>query len=121
MGSLNFAGTRDALAEGPTNSSSATLAPVSEDGSHLISIREAMGGIMAALLKEMKLWLYKEGMLETGLPVPPGGAHGASDLSQVEALQRSTLHVAASQLASSSASDGQASSPTSVSTIALSC
>jgi len=119
--SLNFAGTRDALAESPTNSSSATLAPVSEDGSHLISIREAMGGIIAALLKEMKLWLYKEGMLETGLPVPPGGAHGASDLSQVEALQRSTLHVAASQLASSSASDGQASSPTSVSTVALSC
>ncbi len=115
--SLNFAGTRDALAESPTNSSSAALAPVSEDGSHLISIREAMGNIMAALLKEMKLWLYREGMLETGLPVPPGGGHGASDLSQVEALQRSTLHVAASQLPS----DGQTSSPTVVSTVALSC
>ncbi len=117
--SLNFAGTRDALAESPTNSSSAALAPVSEDGSHLISIREAMGNIMAALLKEMKLWLYREGMLET-LPLPPGGSHGASDLSQVEALQRSTLHVAASQLPSSS-SDGQMSSPTVVSTVALSC
>ena len=121
--SLNFAGTRDALAESPTNSSSAALAPVSEDGSHLISIREAMGSIMAALLKEMKQWLYREGMLETGLPVPPGGAHGASDLSQVEALQRSTLHVAASQLASSSLPEGQTASPTSgsVSTVALSC
>ena len=118
--SLNFAGTRDALAESPTNSSSATLAPVSEDGSHLVSIREAMGSIMAALLKEMKLWLYREGMLETGLLAPPGGGHGASDLSQVEALQRSTLHVAASQLPSSSI-DGQTSSPTIVSTVALSC
>jgi hypothetical protein len=117
--SLNFAGTRDALAESPTNSSSATLAPVSEDGSHLVGIREAMGNIMAALLREMKHWLYKEGMLETGLPVPPGGAHGASDLSQAEALQRSTLHVAASQLGASAGSEGQ--SPTNVSTVALSC
>ena len=75
--SLNFAGTRDALAESPTNSSSAALAPVAEDGSHLVSIREAMGNVMAALLRELKLWLYREGMLETGLPVPPGGTHGA--------------------------------------------
>ncbi|KAL3923025.1 MAG: hypothetical protein SGILL_001888, partial [Bacillariaceae sp.] len=118
--SLNFAGTRDALAESPTNSSSATLAPVSDDGSHLVSIREAMGNIMAALLREMKMWLYREGMLETGLPVPPGGAHGANDLSQAEALQRSTLHVAASQLGASAGSEGQ-SSPTNVSTVALSC
>ncbi|KAL3924864.1 MAG: hypothetical protein SGILL_000787 [Bacillariaceae sp.] len=118
--SLNFAGTRDALAESPTNSSSATLAPVAEDGSHLTGIREAMGNIMAALLREMKMWLYREGMLETGLPVPPGGAHGASDLSQAEALQRSTLHVAASQLVASASSEGQ-SSPTNVSTVALSC
>ena len=117
--SLNFAGTRDALAESPTNSSSAALAPVSEDGSHLVSIREAMGSIMAALLREMKLWLYREGMLETGLPVPSGGGHGASDPGQVEALQRSTLHVAASQLPSST--EGQSISSASVSTVALSC
>jgi hypothetical protein len=120
--SLNFAGTRDALAESPTNSNSAALAPVSEDGSHLVSIREAMGNIIASLLREMKLWLYREGMLETGLPVPPGGAHGASDLSQVEALQRSTLHVAGAHFGSStSLSEGATSSPTSVSTVALSC
>jgi hypothetical protein len=117
--SLNFAGTRDALAESPTNSSSAALAPVSEDGSHLVSIREAMGNVIAALLREMKLWLYREGMLETGLPMPPGGAHGASDSSQVEALQRSTLHVSASQLPSST--ESQSSSISNVSTIALSC
>lgn len=117
--SLNFAGTRDALAESPTNSSSATLAPVSEDGSHLVSIREAMGNVIGALLREIKLWLYREGMLETGLPMPPGGAHGASDLSQVEALQRSTLHVSASQLSSSG--EGQTSPTSNVSTVALSC
>eukprot|EP00980_Cylindrotheca_fusiformis_P012593 scaffold3084_cov144-Cylindrotheca_fusiformis.AAC.41 len=117
--SLNFAGTRDALAESPTNSSSAALAPVSEDGSHLFSIHDAMGNVIAAILKEMKLWLYREEMLETGLPMPAGGAHGASDLSQIEALQRSTLHVSASQLGSS----GESQSPTkgSISTIALSC
>jgi hypothetical protein len=117
--SLNFAGTRDALAESPANSSSAALAPVAEDGSHLISIREAMGNVIGALLRELKLWLYREGMLETGLPVPPGGAHGAMDLSQVEALQRSTLHVSASQLAA--ASESSSSSSSTVSTVALSC
>jgi hypothetical protein len=118
--SLNFAGTRDALAESPTNSSSAVLAPVSEDGSHLVSIRSAMGNVLAALLREMKLWLYREGMLETGLPMPPGGGHGASDLLQVEALQRSTLHVSASQLQTSSESS-QISSSSNISTVALSC
>jgi hypothetical protein len=118
--SLNFAGTRDALAESPTNSSSATLAPVSEDGSHLVSIKDAMGNIISAVLKEVKFWLYREEMLETGLPMPPGAAHGASDLSQVETLQRSTLHVSASQLAPSAST--QASSSMNVaSPIALAC
>ncbi|VEU39720.1 unnamed protein product [Pseudo-nitzschia multistriata] len=118
--SLNFAGTRDALAESPTNSSSAALAPVSEDGSHLVSIREAMGNIMAALLKEIKLWLYKEGMLETGLPAVPRSALSASDQAQVEALQRSTLHIAASQIGSSSP-EGQTFPSSSASTVALAC
>ena len=117
--SLNFAGTRDALAESPTNSSSAALAPVSEDGSHLVSIREAMGSIVAALIKEMKLWLYREGTLETGLPLPPRG-HGASDPTQEEVLQRSTLHVAASQLPSSS-TDVQSSSSAVATAVTLSC
>eukprot|EP00934_Nitzschia_sp_Nitz4_P005331 Nitzschia sp. Nitz4//scaffold51_size120721//17088//26419//NITZ4_003718-RA/size120721-snap-gene-0.34-mRNA-1//-1//CDS//3329553835//5321//frame0 len=93
--SLNFAATRDALAESPTNSSSAMLAPVSEDGSHLLTIREAIGNVMTALLREIKFWLYREGMLSTGLLTPPGGS---PDLPQDEALQRSTLHVSASQL-----------------------
>ena len=57
--------------------------------------------MLAALLREMKLWLYRESMLETGLPVPPGGTHGGVDLSQVEALQRSTLHVSGVQAGAS--------------------
>lgn len=118
--SLNFAGTRDALAESPTNSSSAALAPVSEDGAHLEFIHGAMGNVIAAVLKEMKHWLYREEMLETGLPMPPGGAHGTSDLSQIEALQRSTLHVSASQLAVTSESQSPSASK-STGTIALSC
>ena len=52
-----------------------------------------MGNLFASLLREIKFWLYREGMLETGLPIPPGGAHGGLDLLQLEALQRSTLHV----------------------------
>ena len=58
-----------------------------------LAFREAMGSFVAALLRELKMWLYREGLLETGLPVPSGGPHGAMDLAQVEALQRSTLHV----------------------------
>jgi len=96
--SLNFAGTRDALAESLTNASSSTLAPYSDNGSHLASIQNAMGNLFVALLRELKLWLYREGMLETGLPLPPSGTHGGMDSSLVEALQRSTLHVSSSQL-----------------------
>lgn len=119
--SLNFAGTRDALAESLTNSSSATVAPVSEDGSHLDSIREAMGNLFAALLREMKYWLYFEGVLETGLPLPPGGTHGGTDLSQVEALQRSTLHFSGSQLTATLPDEGSQAMGNSASAVALSC
>jgi hypothetical protein len=52
-----------------------------------------MGNLFAALPQEIKLLLYREGMLETGLPIPPGGNHSGLDLFQLEALQRSTLHV----------------------------
>ena len=95
--SLNFAGTRDALSESLTNACSSQMAPFASDGSHLQSIREAMGNLFVALLRELKLWLYREGMLET-LPVPPGRTHGGMDHSQIEALQRSTLHISSSQL-----------------------
>lgn len=121
--SLNFAGTRDALTESLTNASSAQLAPFSDDGAHLQSIREAMGNLFTALLRELKLWLYREGTLETGLPLPPGG-HGAMDHSQVEALQRSTLHVSSSQLGEVPETVADAlltSGSTTVSSLALSC
>ena len=122
--SLNFAGTRDALTESLTNTSSAQLAPFTDDGAHLQSIRDAMGNLFSALLRELKLWLYREGTLETGLPLPPGGGHGAMDHSQVEALQRSTLHVSSSQLgevAESTADASHTPGSTTVSSLALSC
>lgn len=123
--SLNFAGTRDALAESLTNTSGTSVDNGFENGTYLVNIREAMGNMIAALLREMKLWLYREGMLETGLPVPPGGAHAAMDLSQVEALQRSTLHVSGAQLGvpslSGSSADDSSGTGTNASTIALSC
>lgn len=96
--SLNFGGTRDALAESPCSSINGSCGSDPDDGSHVVAVREAMGNIIASLLREVKLWLYREGMLETGLPIPPGGANGGMDLAQVEALQRSTLHVSSSQL-----------------------
>lgn len=83
--SLNIASSRDALAESP--------AKTDDSGAHLLAFREAMGNFNAALIREVKMWLYREGTLETGLPIPSGGPHGPMDLAQAEALQRSTLHV----------------------------
>ena len=108
--SLVLAGARDALAESPN------AAPVSEDGSHLAAVREAAGNFLAALLREMKLWLYRESLLETGLPVPT--PHGV-DVAQVTSLQRSTLHVSSSQYAASTESSNI--SDSGVDTVALSC
>lgn len=123
--SLNFAGTRDALAESLTISNGSSLDTGFADGTYLANIREAMGHMIAALLREMKLWLYREGMLETGLPVPPGGTHGAMDLSQVEALQRSTLHVSGAQLGmptlAAPSGDTGSNAAINANTIALSC
>lgn len=119
--SLNFAGTRDALAESLTNSSSASSDQAIQGGSTLETTKDAMGNMLAALLREMKLWLYREGLLETGLPVPSGGAHGGMDLLQEGALQRSTLHVSGAQSASVSAVESTSSSSANVHTVALSC
>jgi len=123
--SLNFACTRDALAESLTNTVSTSMDQASSDSSNPGNTKAAMGNMLAALLREMKLWLYREGMLETGLPVPPGGAHGGMDLSQVEALQRSTLHVSSLQPGIPSQSVASADPATggagNVNTVALSC
>lgn len=120
--SLNFGGTRDALAECPCGAASAAILAGTGmgDDSHMQLLREAVGNIIASLLREIKLWLYREGLLETGLPIPSGGANSAMDLAQVEALQRSTLHVSTSYLGneSSSMSDLLQNSSNSV---ALSC
>lgn len=97
--SLNLAGARDALAESPSPSESLGL------------YREAMGNLIAAILREIKFWLYREGMLETGLPVPSGGAHGL-ELTRIELLQRSTLHVSGVSESQDGAKDN---------TVALSC
>jgi hypothetical protein len=94
--SLNFAGTRDALAESPAASIillEGNSNDVNANAMQTENVREALGNMVSALLREMKHWLYREGLLETGLPVPAGGMHGAMDLVQVETLQRSTLHV----------------------------
>lgn len=53
---------------------------------------EATGVLVAALLRELKVWLYRELLLETGLPV----SHGAD--MPLTSLQRSTLHVSAASL-----------------------
>jgi hypothetical protein len=89
--SLNFAGTRDALAESSISSANVVVFGQGEDdGSVLLLTKEATGNVIASLLREIKLWLYREGMLETGLPISP---HGSVEVAQAEALQRSTLHV----------------------------
>ena len=108
--SLNLAGAYDALAESPA------VSGLGGALSDLQILRASVGNIFASLLKEMKSWLYREGLLETGVPVPPtAGALG--DLGQLEALQRSTLHLSTSQIG---ASESVAGAPV-VSAIALSC
>ena len=119
--SLNLAGARDALAESPASSGSFGIGDDSNEESRFALVREATGNFVAALLREMKLWLYGESLLETGLPVPT--PHGV-DIAQATSLQRSTLHVSSSQYAdSSNSADFADSSQTSagVNMVALSC
>ena len=94
--SLNFGGTRDAIAESPGGTVIVTSGN-SNDASHVFIVREAMGNIIASLLREVKLWLYREGLLETGLPIPSGAGNFNTDLAQAELLQRSTLHATSTQ------------------------
>jgi Putative zinc finger in N-recognin (UBR box) len=112
--SLNLGGTRDALAESP--GVCMTLGDANDES--YILVREATRSIIAALLREVKLWLYREGLLETGLPISPGAAN--LDLAQVEALQRSTLH-ASSTLFDAEGSSSSETSQWTNNSIALSC
>lgn len=100
--SLNLGNTSDALAESsfaganyfPNQSSmSASIRSVREAN------REAMGNLFSAFFKEIKLWLYREGLLETAVARQTSRESG-----ELEALQRSTLHVSITQLDESSLS-----------------
>ena len=107
--SLNIASARDALAESPAKTDAVVVdgrnSQQQQQETLLAAFRQAMGNLNAALLREIKLWLYREGLLETGLPIPSGGGlHGPMDLAQAGALQRSTLHVTGSSSSTSSTS-----------------
>jgi hypothetical protein len=95
--SLNFGGTRDAIAESPCGTIIGTSNDNNIEASHILIVRQAIGNMIASLLREVKLWLYREGLLETGLPIPSSGGHFPTDLAQAEALQRSTLHATSTQ------------------------
>lgn len=106
---LNFSGARDALAESQTHAIPNCRPPKLE------IVREGMGNLFISLVREIKWWLYKEGIWETGFPT---NARGSSDAlgatGQMEALQRSTLHVSSSSQVSNSTEE-------STPPIALSC
>jgi hypothetical protein len=94
--SLNLGNTSDALAE----SSFAGANYIPNQSSMSTSIRsvreanrEAMGNLFAAFFKEIKLWLYREGLLESAVARQTSRESG-----ELEALQRSTLHVSITQL-----------------------
>ena len=110
--SLNLSGTGDALSESPFstvsyNGDERAVSILLENAKS--STREAMGNLFAAFFREIKMWLYREGLLET---------EGRQENSRLEALQRSTLHVSISQLDESSVN--QISAATGV-TVAESC
>ncbi|KAL7473331.1 hypothetical protein ACHAXS_013787 [Conticribra weissflogii] len=112
--SLNLSGTGDALSESPFSSaafnSDEQTAEAFLESSKIVN-REAIGNLFAALFREIKMWLYREG-LQSSVPIPH------SEPGESEALQRSTLHVSVSQLDESSVS--QISAATGVS-VAESC
>ena len=96
--SLNLSGTGDALAESPFSSSSYNAPDQSLSyltSSTRLANKEAASSLFAAFFREIKMWLYREGILECT-------SSRSRDSTGLEALQRSTLHVSASQLDASS-------------------
>eukprot|EP00985_Skeletonema_marinoi_P030940 scaffold34877_cov197-Skeletonema_marinoi.AAC.2 len=96
--SLNLSGTGDALAESPFSSSSYNVPEQSLSlltSSTRTTNKEAVNSLFAAFFREIKMWLYREGLLESS-------SSRTRDSIGLEALQRSTLHVSASQLDASS-------------------
>ena len=122
--SLNVASTRDALAEcqvrrvlpvgrlaaaaiinaAATSGSDTNMEGFSAALASWLAFREAMGSFVAALLRELKMWLYREGLLETSLPAPSGGPHGGMDLAEVGG----TTHMVALSCATGVKNDGNA-------------
>ena len=86
--SLHFAGARDKLSESVPSGASSISPPVE-------MMREAMGNLFSASLREMKWWLYREGAL---VALPPTTSHMSLNADKMDALQRSTLHVSTSSL-----------------------
>ena len=91
--SLSLSSTGDALSESPYLSVNYNIADQALGA--IAMNREAMGNLFAAFFREIKMWLFREGLLETGLS-------RAAESSELEALQRSTLHVSISELDESS-------------------
>ncbi len=96
--SLHFAGACSRLAESLSKSVPNTNPPAQE------SLREGMGNIFVAILREIKWWLYKEQILDSGLPQTTAD-------SQLD-VQRSTLHVSMSTLGVAAASSDDVGKPT---------
>jgi hypothetical protein len=77
--SLNLSCCVDALVESPASSAQ-----------DIGQLRSGMGNLFTSLIREIKFFLYREEMLESGL-LPASYTNNA--LPQAESLQRSTLHV----------------------------
>jgi hypothetical protein len=95
--SLNLSSTGDALSASLFSSINYATAdhtlPSANSNSIRLTNREAIGGLFAAYFREIKMWLYREGLLEADLSRP-----AIREAGELEALQRSTLHVSISQL-----------------------
>ncbi len=92
--SLHFAGASSKLAESLSKPVTNASAPAQE------AMREGMGNCFVAILRELKWWLYKEYILDSGLPQTKAD-------SEMDSLQRSTLHVSMSTLGVASASSDE--------------
>ncbi len=94
--SLHFAGACSKFAESLCKTVPNSAPP------QLNTVRESIGNSFVAVLREMKLWLYKESILDSGMP---------QSVNHLDDLQRSTLHVSMATLGMATASE-QAVRPT---------
>lgn len=90
--SLHFAGACSKFAE------SLSKAVPNAPPPQLKTMRQSIGNSFVAILRELKLWLYKENILDSGLPQTSG--------SHLDDLQRSTLHVSMATLGMATSEHG---------------